>query len=36
MEALYMTYDSTLSAFQGEVTPELSSFKKEGLVTPEG
>ena len=29
-----MTYDSPLSAFGGEVIPEVASFKKEGLVTP--
>ena len=31
-----MTYDSSLSAFEGEVIPEFASFKEEGLVTPEG
>ena len=31
-----MTYDSPLSAFEGEVIPEVASFKKEGLVTPGG
>ena len=31
-----MTYDSPLSAFEGEVIPEVASFKEEGLVTPEG
>jgi hypothetical protein len=36
MEALYMTYDFPLSAFEGEVPPDVASFKKEGLVTPEG
>jgi hypothetical protein len=37
MEApLYMTYDSPLSAFEGEVIPEVASFKMEGLVTQEG
>ena len=30
-----MTYDSLLSAFEGEVIPEVASFKEEGLVTPE-
>jgi hypothetical protein len=30
-----MTYDSPLSAFEGEVIPEVSSFKEEYLVTPE-
>ena len=30
-----MTYDSPLSAFEGEVIPEVASFKEEGLVTPE-
>ena len=34
MEALYMTYDSPLSAFEGEVIPEVATQKKEGLVTP--
>ena len=32
---LYITYDSSLSAFEGEVIPEVASFKEEGLVTPE-
>ena len=31
-----MTYDSPLSAFEGEVIPEVATFKEEGLVTPEG
>ena len=31
-----MTYDSPLSAFEGEVIPEVASVKKEGLVTQEG
>ena len=31
-----MTYDYPLSAFEGEVIPEVASFKEEGLVTPEG
>ena len=31
-----MTYDSPFSAFEGEVIPEVASFKEEGLVTPEG
>ena len=31
-----MTYDSPLSAFEGEVIPEVASFKMEGLVTQEG
>ena len=31
-----MTYDSSLSAFEGEVITEVASFKEEGLVTPEG
>ena len=31
-----MTYDSPLSAVEGEVIPEVASFKEEGLVTPEG
>jgi hypothetical protein len=30
-----MTNDSPLSAFEGEVIPEVASFKEEGLVTPE-
>ena len=30
-----MTYDSSLSAFEGEVIPEVASFKEEGLVTPD-
>ena len=30
------SYDSPLSAFKGEVIPEVASFKEEGLVTPEG
>ena len=34
MEALYMTYDSPLSAFEGEVIPEVATQKEEGLVTP--
>jgi hypothetical protein len=32
----YMTYDSPLSAFEGEVIPEVASFIEEGLVIPEG
>ena len=36
MEALYMTYDSPLSVFEGEVIPEVASLKEEGLVIPEG
>jgi hypothetical protein len=28
-------YDSTLSAFEEEVTPEVACFKEEGLVTQE-
>ena len=36
MKALYMTYDSSLSAFEEEVIPEVASFKEEGLVTQEG
>ena len=31
-----MTYDSPLSAFEGEVIPEIVSFKEDGCVTPEG
>ena len=31
-----MTYDSPLSAFGGEVIPEVASFIEEGLVIPEG
>ena len=31
-----MTYDSPLSAFEGEVIPEVASFIEEGLVIPEG
>ena len=31
-----MTYDSPLSEFEGEVIPEVVSFKEEGCVTPEG
>ena len=31
-----MTYDSPLWASEGEVIPEVASFKEEGLVTPEG
>ena len=31
-----MTYDSPLSAFGGEVIPEVANFKKESLVIPEG
>jgi hypothetical protein len=31
-----MTYDSPLSAFGGEVIPEVDSFIEEGLVIPEG
>ena len=33
---LYMTYDSPFSAFEGQVFPEVATFKEEGLVTPEG
>ena len=33
---LYMTYDSPLSAFGGEVIPEVASFIEEGLVISEG
>ena len=33
MEALL--YDSPLSAFGGEVIPEVASFIEEGLVIPE-
>ena len=25
-----------ITAFEGEVIPEVASFKEEGLVTPEG
>ena len=32
----YMTYDSPLSAFGGEVIPEVASFIEEGLVILEG
>ena len=32
----YMTYDSPLSAFGGEVISEVASFIEEGLVIPEG
>jgi hypothetical protein len=31
-----MIYDSPLSAFGGEVIPEVASFKEEGLVIREG
>ena len=31
-----MTYDSPLWAFEEEVITDVSNFKKEGLVTPEG
>ena len=31
-----MNYESPLPAFEGEVIPEVASFKEEGLVTPEG
>ena len=31
-----MTYDFPLSAFGGEVIPEVASFIEEGLVIPEG
>jgi hypothetical protein len=31
-----MICNSLFSAFEGEVIPEVASFKKEGLVTPEG
>ena len=31
-----MNYDSPLSAFGGEVIPEVASFIEEGLVIPEG
>ena len=31
-----MTYASSLSAFEGEVIPEVASFKEEGFVTPKG
>ena len=34
MEALL--HDSPLSAFEGEVIPEVASFIEEGLVIPEG
>ena len=27
-----MTYESPLSAFEGEVIPEVACFKEEGLV----
>jgi hypothetical protein len=30
-----MTYDSPLSAFEGEVIPKVASLKEEGLATPE-
>ena len=33
---LYMTYDSPLSAFGGEVIPEVASFIEEGLVILDG
>ena len=29
------TYESSLSAFEGEVIPEVANFKEEDLVTPE-
>ena len=32
----YMTYDSPLYAFGGEVIPEVASFIEEGLVILEG
>ena len=32
---LHILLDSRLSAFEGEVIPEIASFKEEGLVTPE-
>ena len=31
-----MTYDSPFWAIEGDVIPEVASFKEEGLVTPEG
>ena len=31
-----MTYDFPLWAFEEEVITDVSNFKKEGLVTPEG
>ena len=31
-----MIYDSPLSAFGGEVIPEIASFIEEDLVIPEG
>ena len=31
-----MTYNSPFVAFEGEVIPEVASFKEEGLVTPKG
>jgi hypothetical protein len=29
-----MNYDYPLSAFEGEVIPEVAIFKEQGLVTP--
>ena len=31
-----MTYDSPLWAFEEEVITDVSNFKEDGLVTPEG
>ena len=31
-----MTYGSPFWAIEGEMTTEVSNFKEEGLVTPEG
>ena len=31
-----MTYDSPFWAIEGEVIPEVATFKEEGLVTTEG
>ena len=31
-----MSYDSPFWAIEGEVIPEVTNFKEEGLVAPEG
>ena len=35
-EPLFMTYDTPLWAFEGEVISEVANFKEECLVAPEG
>ena len=33
---IWLQLEYKISTLEGEVIPEVASFKKEGLVTPEG